>query len=139
MVSDMADTTTVDEAFRCMTEQPVKMLCCIFDCVLQDGSLDWKYLGKGEQLERKWRPVLPPQAKEDGTADGKMTSLALLHLRFAELAALLFRYAAEPTRNCTNLFLQWNAITAKLRGPNGALREAIVGTIWEMRPSIIGT
>ena len=82
---------------------------------------------------------MPPQAKEDGTADGKMTSLALLHLRFAELAALLFRYAAEPTRNCTNLFLQWDAITAKLRAPTGALRDATVGTIWEMRLSIIGT
>ena len=52
MVSDMADASTVDEAFRCMTEKSEKQLCGVFDCVLQDSSHDWEYLGRGGCVER---------------------------------------------------------------------------------------
>ena len=92
LVKDMSSEGEINEAFRMMTERSEKHLCGVFDCVLPDGSPDKKFIGRGEFLERKWRAVLPPQAKELGQASGAMLAISLVHSRLCELAALLFRH-----------------------------------------------
>ena len=124
----MQTNDAVDEAFLKITTKAERHLCGIFDCVLLDGSPDPGYIGRGETLERKWRAVIPHQAKEDATADHAMTGLALIHLRISELAALLFRHSVDPACNGAKTCLQWNSIVRKLRKPTGALTLSTDGT-----------
>ena len=59
----MQTNDAVDEAFLKITTKAERHLCGIFDCVLLDGSPDPGYIGRSETRERKWRAVIPPQAK----------------------------------------------------------------------------
>ena len=98
-------------------------LCRTFDCVLPCGTPDPKYKGRGEFLKRKMRPAIPTQVRNEGTANPYMMGLSLMHLRFAELAAYVLKFANKPEQCGEQFVLQWNSLTEQLRKPRGLLAE----------------
>ena len=88
-------------------------------------------MGRGQTLQRKMRPAIPPQVGEAGSANPLMIGLSLVHLRFTELAALMFKF--PRIHDGAKLALQWSNITSNMRKPGRALISGTMGTIWEAR------
>ena len=96
-------------------------------------------MGRGRALEKRMRPVITPQAGEDGNADFAMRGLSLIHLRFAELAAYVLKFANKPEQCGEQFVLQWISITEQLRKPRGLLAEFLREDLsWEMRVLVVG-
>ena len=57
--------------------------------VLLDGTPDPAFVGRGFVLDRKMRPAIPQQAKDERAADTASVGLMLVHLRLCELGTHL--------------------------------------------------
>ena len=56
---------------------------------------DEAFIGRGRALPKRMRPVITPQAGEDGNADLIMRGLSLIHLRFAGI----LNFSTKPDKS----------------------------------------
>ena len=80
-----------------LTEQAEGQLCFTCDKVDAQGAPDTKYIGRGVELKRQMKPVMPPQKAELGEADMKVRGRMWFHVRAAELAAYMLNFIPTPT------------------------------------------